>query len=362
MAGMMGHERAIANGVFHLISSAMFHRPHLPKTVDVARLIAANTRHTFGDMWTPSMKNVGKTDFSTSLVPSLQKGFSDAEQPGTDHHDLKSQQAKGMQIVLRTLNQQGTSVARISLTALRKLKVDILRTIAGDIGISSNITKNQLVSQIWHHIGADKQPSEVGLKKKAVGNYPMGLKKGNRGSELEGGWEEWHVVDDDEVIPDILKEDKGQEYALRMAQGDRVPERPYPITVSPEEIGSLLHKAKVTNLVILHLDESQANFTRAFVIGTGRSARHLYSAANAVVYLIKQRCNALKAPIPPQCNVNGHPDSAWVAVDAGSVVIHLLTQDERDHYDLEELWVPRSSKVVHIADPETVTTNTARPL
>lgn len=40
----MGHERAIANGVFHLISSAMFHRPHLPKTVDVARLIAANTR------------------------------------------------------------------------------------------------------------------------------------------------------------------------------------------------------------------------------------------------------------------------------------------------------------------------------
>lgn len=38
----------------------------------------------------------------------------------------------------------------------------------------------------------------------------MGLKKGNRGSELEGGWEEWHVVDDDEVIPDILKEDKGQ--------------------------------------------------------------------------------------------------------------------------------------------------------
>lgn len=53
----------------------------------------------------------------------LSQGFSDAEQPGTDHHDLKSQQAKGMQIVLRTLNQQGTSVARISLTALRKLKV-----------------------------------------------------------------------------------------------------------------------------------------------------------------------------------------------------------------------------------------------
>jgi len=135
--------------------------------------------------------------------------------------------------------------------------------------------------------------------------------------------------------------------------------RTYPLAVSPEEVASLLQKAKITSVLILHLDKSLSHFTNAFVIGTGKSSRHLYAAANAVAYLVKQRfveANYTEG----QCSIQGQPDSSWVAVDAGSVVIHLFDQDTREHYNLEELWEPRAERAVWLADPDTV--DTVQPL
>lgn len=34
----------------------------------------------------------------------------------------------------------------------------------------------------------------------------------------------------------------------------------------------------------------------------------------------------------------GVPESGWVVMDYGDVVVHLMTQDQRDFYRLEALW------------------------
>jgi len=34
----------------------------------------------------------------------------------------------------------------------------------------------------------------------------------------------------------------------------------------------------------------------------------------------------------------GVPRDGWMVVDYGDVVVHLFSPDQRDHYDLEELW------------------------
>ncbi len=34
----------------------------------------------------------------------------------------------------------------------------------------------------------------------------------------------------------------------------------------------------------------------------------------------------------------GEASDGWVVVDYGDVVVHLFSPDQRDYYDLEELW------------------------
>jgi ribosome-associated protein len=36
--------------------------------------------------------------------------------------------------------------------------------------------------------------------------------------------------------------------------------------------------------------------------------------------------------------LQGHPEDGWVIVDYGSIVVHLLGQDMRKYYKLEDLW------------------------
>ena len=37
-------------------------------------------------------------------------------------------------------------------------------------------------------------------------------------------------------------------------------------------------------------------------------------------------------------HVEGEPESGWVLVDYGNVIVHLFAPDRRDYYRLEELW------------------------
>ncbi len=74
-----------------------------------------------------------------------------------------------------------------------------------------------------------------------------------------------------------------------------------------------------------------ASFTDYFVIASGSSTRMLQSLSTTLARDIKSKFHKTS---PPQ----GNPDSGWVVLDYGDVVVHLFSPEQRSYYDLEELW------------------------
>lgn len=67
------------------------------------------------------------------------------------------------------------------------------------------------------------------------------------------------------------------------------------------------------------------------MIATGTSERMLESLADYVRESIK-----LEAGLNPVIESGGQ--SGWIVMDYGYVVVHLLSEEMRDYYDLEGLW------------------------
>ena len=92
---------------------------------------------------------------------------------------------------------------------------------------------------------------------------------------------------------------------------------------------------------ILMLDVSQVTvLADYFVLCSANSERQIKALTGD---LSKQ----LKAEAGQPLNVEGGPESGWVLIDYGDVVVHIFSRDMRDYYDLEELW-KGAQRVVHI--------------
>ena len=74
-----------------------------------------------------------------------------------------------------------------------------------------------------------------------------------------------------------------------------------------------------------------ASFTDYFVLCTGTSDRMLDALADAVL-------EAVRRPHRRRGQQQGEAREGWVVVDYGDVVVHLFSPDQRQYYDLEELW------------------------
>ena len=37
--------------------------------------------------------------------------------------------------------------------------------------------------------------------------------------------------------------------------------------------------------------------------------------------------------------VEGQPESGWIAIDLGEIIIHLFSPKQRSYYQLEQLWI-----------------------
>ncbi|HEY0720997.1 MAG TPA: ribosome silencing factor [Gammaproteobacteria bacterium] len=86
-------------------------------------------------------------------------------------------------------------------------------------------------------------------------------------------------------------------------------------------------KGKDIHVINVH---GKTSVTDMLVIASGTSTRQVRSLAENVV--VKAKEQGLK-PI----GVEGD-DSGWVLVDLGEVVVHVMTPEMRDYYNLERLW------------------------
>ena len=93
-----------------------------------------------------------------------------------------------------------------------------------------------------------------------------------------------------------------------------------------------LEDIKAVNPVAIDV-KNISSLTDFMVIASGTSYRHLAAMSERVL-------EGLKENNVSGIRIEGHGGDEWLLVDAGDVIIHLMSSDAREFYDLESLWDP----------------------
>lgn len=97
-----------------------------------------------------------------------------------------------------------------------------------------------------------------------------------------------------------------------------------------------LDERKAENIVTIDVI-GKTSFTDYMVIATGTSSRHIKALCNYVAVALKERGGAPKG-------IEGAQGSEWVLMDLGDVILHVMTTETRDFYQLEKLWNVENSE------------------
>ncbi|HEY8160020.1 MAG TPA: ribosome silencing factor [Methylobacter sp.] len=95
-------------------------------------------------------------------------------------------------------------------------------------------------------------------------------------------------------------------------------------------VQDVLDERKGQNITTLDV-RGKTSFTDYMVVVTGTSDRHLKSLCEYVSEKLKE--NGVK-PL----GMEGDLGSDWVLLDLGDVIVHAMTLQARDFYQLEKLW------------------------
>ena len=97
-----------------------------------------------------------------------------------------------------------------------------------------------------------------------------------------------------------------------------------------EKIIKLLEDKKAFNITTMDIKE-KSTLTDYMVIATGTSSTHIKSLADYLNEELK------KDGIYPY-KVEGYDSNSWILMDYQDVIVHLFTESDRNHYNLEDLW------------------------
>ena len=88
---------------------------------------------------------------------------------------------------------------------------------------------------------------------------------------------------------------------------------------------------KAENIVILDV-RKLSSVTDYFVIASGTSEPHLRAIVDEITEKLREE-HGLRT-----IRTDGTVRGAWVVLDFFDVIVHVMRQDAREHYDLESLW------------------------
>jgi ribosome-associated protein len=87
---------------------------------------------------------------------------------------------------------------------------------------------------------------------------------------------------------------------------------------------------RATDLVVLDV-QSVSGIADYFLLCSGRSTTHLQTIAEAIRDELKGQ------GVGPR-HTEGVPESGWVLLDYGTVLVHVFLEETRAYYALERLW------------------------
>ncbi|PYE54531.1 ribosome silencing factor [Deinococcus yavapaiensis] len=97
-----------------------------------------------------------------------------------------------------------------------------------------------------------------------------------------------------------------------------------------ETIAAAAEERRAEDIIVLDLTDVSSTL-EFFVICTATAGLQL----NAVVQNIREKAREVGLPAP---SVEG-PSERWLLMSFGSIVVHVMTREARDYYDLEGLWI-----------------------
>jgi ribosome-associated protein len=95
-------------------------------------------------------------------------------------------------------------------------------------------------------------------------------------------------------------------------------------------LADIISDSPARDTVVLDIHELSP-FADYFVITAGANERQL----RAINRMIAERM--AEAGIRPQ-RTEGGPNGGWIVLDFGDVLVHILSEEQRDFYRLEDLW------------------------
>jgi len=96
------------------------------------------------------------------------------------------------------------------------------------------------------------------------------------------------------------------------------------------KVVSLIEDKKGTNITVLNL-QGISIITDYFIIATGNST----TQTKAITDNLVEKLPELGIKI---LRIEGLPEATWVLLDCGDLVIHIMTPETREFYNLERLW------------------------
>jgi ribosome-associated protein len=99
---------------------------------------------------------------------------------------------------------------------------------------------------------------------------------------------------------------------------------------------------KGRGISIVDLSEMEMAPTREFIICEGRTPQQVAAIADNV------RESLLENHRIKPYNYDGYRKARWIVIDYGSVMVHVFVPDDRELYNLEDLW--NDAKITEIPD------------
>jgi len=100
-----------------------------------------------------------------------------------------------------------------------------------------------------------------------------------------------------------------------------------------QEVVDLVQRAHGRDVCVIDLRGKPDAIADHFVLVTGMTKQHLQRIARGVLYVLKQKCKEVAPGLTPR--IDGEIGSEWVAVDAGSIIVHVMLEGTRAFYDIE---------------------------